>query len=527
MMTRRFLQFLFPLCVIALIAGAGQAAELDDKLERATSLRATVSSLLDQSGDAAEGWPETLPSAPALVYHRPEPTPDASDLQSLAPSMVVLHERLTDHPDGVWVAFADGHLEFARSQDVLDECLEQLAISRSAWNVLKADRNKPAAAPASQPAATGTLELKLLDPDGKPISGAIAGVFGNFGDFYSDTPHAHFAGDDTSAVSDATGKLTLRAEDVFRVPYRFSDKPAAPLYILHEQRRLVAIDKVDRADFKPTATMPAREIRLMNACRVTGDVTCVGLSTSKSDTERVSTLLFAPGKIEERSVTSVFKSPRFEFLVPPGDYGLSLNSRHGLGTYRYIRVEPGQSELHLELDLVPARLPSLIGQPAPELRKIKGWKNAEPFTLADLRGKVVLLDFWGTWCGPCMSVMPELMKLHDTLQPEGLEIVAVHDDSVDSIAAMDAEIAKLGDLYWTGRDLPFRIALDGGGESRVPGSGFYCRGATTAEYGIMSFPTTLLVDRTGTIVSSVNIATEEGRAAVEALVRKPTTNPAH
>jgi thiol-disulfide isomerase/thioredoxin len=46
----------------------------------------------------------------------------------------------------------------------------------------------------------------------------------------------------------------------------------------------------------------------------------------------------------------------------------------------------------------------------------------------DYRGKVVLLDFWATWCAPCMIVSPQLQKLHDKYADRGLVILAVHYD---------------------------------------------------------------------------------------------------
>jgi thiol-disulfide isomerase/thioredoxin len=141
----------------------------------------------------------------------------------------------------------------------------------------------------------------------------------------------------------------------------------------------------------------------------------------------------------------------------------------------------------------------LIGKPAPELAKIKGWKNGEPTTLAALKGKVVILDFWGYWCGPCVHSMPELMALHDKYNDKGLVIVAVHDDSAESIADMDHRLEKARSEIWGGRDLPFLVALDGGGETQVEGRKGKASGATTAAYGINSFPTTVLIDRDGIV----------------------------
>jgi thiol-disulfide isomerase/thioredoxin len=51
--------------------------------------------------------------------------------------------------------------------------------------------------------------------------------------------------------------------------------------------------------------------------------------------------------------------------------------------------------------------------------------NANKATLTDLKGKVVLIDFWAVWCGPCVAVFPELSRLHRDYGPKGLEVVGV------------------------------------------------------------------------------------------------------
>jgi thiol-disulfide isomerase/thioredoxin len=67
----------------------------------------------------------------------------------------------------------------------------------------------------------------------------------------------------------------------------------------------------------------------------------------------------------------------------------------------------------------------MLGETAPELPMVDNWFPGTPKTLADLRGKVILLDFWATWCGPCFDAFPHLAEWHQDLSSEGLVILGV------------------------------------------------------------------------------------------------------
>ena len=70
------------------------------------------------------------------------------------------------------------------------------------------------------------------------------------------------------------------------------------------------------------------------------------------------------------------------------------------------------------------KLLALIGQPAPELQ-IESWTNGSPLTSDELKGKVVLLDFWAIWCGPCIATFPHLREWQETYSDKGLVIVGM------------------------------------------------------------------------------------------------------
>ncbi len=88
--------------------------------------------------------------------------------------------------------------------------------------------------------------------------------------------------------------------------------------------------------------------------------------------------------------------------------------------------------------------------PAPGFTGIDGWLNTTPLTLADLRGKVVLIDFWTFSCVNCVRTIPHLKVLYDAYKDHGLVIVGVHSPEFDFEkvpANVSAAVQRLG-ITW-------------------------------------------------------------------------------
>jgi thiol-disulfide isomerase/thioredoxin len=71
------------------------------------------------------------------------------------------------------------------------------------------------------------------------------------------------------------------------------------------------------------------------------------------------------------------------------------------------------------------RLLAIIGMPAALPENADGWVNGEPLTRESLKGKVVLLDFFAVWCGPCIATFPHLRQWHDDYSDKGLQIIGI------------------------------------------------------------------------------------------------------
>ena len=94
----------------------------------------------------------------------------------------------------------------------------------------------------------------------------------------------------------------------------------------------------------------------------------------------------------------------------------------------------------LTLGLLPASLPLALAQDTPPVKAgtvapafTTKTVDGKPLTLKSLRGKVVLMDIWATWCGPCRQVTPILQSLHQKYGGKGLQVIGLSvDDSGSS-----------------------------------------------------------------------------------------------
>lgn len=116
------------------------------------------------------------------------------------------------------------------------------------------------------------------------------------------------------------------------------------------------------------------------------------------------------------------------------------------------------------------------------------WIDQQPVKLAQLRGQVVLLDFWAHWCGPCRYVFPKLQRWHESYKDKGLVILGMtkyFGHANGRQAAAPEELTYLRDFKKRNR-LPYGFAVS---ESSV----------NDFNYGVSSIPMSFLIDRNGKV----------------------------
>ncbi len=116
--------------------------------------------------------------------------------------------------------------------------------------------------------------------------------------------------------------------------------------------------------------------------------------------------------------------------------------------------------------------PSLERAPNFILKTLEG----QEINLSQMRGKVILLDFWATWCGPCRESIPHLIQLYKAYQPNGFEVIGMSMDKGDVEAVRN---------FVRAMDIPYPVVITPDEVART--------------YKVTAIPTTFFIDKKGTI----------------------------
>ena len=159
----------------------------------------------------------------------------------------------------------------------------------------------------------------------------------------------------------------------------------------------------------------------------------------------------------------------------------------GLELLKAVKVTFPDTKIAKDLDQVIAQIEQqaaaekllAVGQPFPAFAEKD--TSGQPLVLANFKGKVVLVDFWATWCGPCVAELPNVIAAYGKYHGKGFEIVGV---------SLDKDKAKL-DAFVAEQKMTWAQYFDGQGWQNKLGQ----------QYGINSIPATFLLDRDGKIIA--------------------------
>ncbi len=139
-------------------------------------------------------------------------------------------------------------------------------------------------------------------------------------------------------------------------------------------------------------------------------------------------------------------------------------------------------------DTAEAQPQPLKGKPAPSFTLVD--LNGKKVSLADYKGKAVLLNFWATWCGPCKLEIPWLEKLRDQYKSQGFEVLGIESDNYDTDPKAYASYKSGVEKSATALSINYPVLLGGDSISEPYG-------------GLDGLPNSFYVDRNGVVVAQI------------------------
>jgi len=205
-----------------------------------------------------------------------------------------------------------------------------------------------------------------------------------------------------------------------------------------------------------------------------------------------------------------------------------------LPTYRIARLIPSMAEIMKKMgkekeavEIFQSALPKLsgspeiqkqmatviqgleiIGKPAPEWN-IDKWVNGDDQRLSELRGRVVLIDFWATWCGPCIAAFPDLKELQNKFKNRGLVIVGLtkYYGQYKNMRNLgkEEEVKKIEEDFVKEHALTWPLGIAEGDK-------------LFQDYGVTGLPTVFVIDKKGVVRLKIIGHNEDNKSKLENMI---------
>ena len=314
---------------------------------------------------------------------------------------------------------------------------------------------------------SGTLELSLVE-NGKPQShrSEFKSWFNSDGFWHEMSNQPLLARNKDKAYVYFPDKNVFMANDVAEGRLVYEKLPSSQKQILQEQNPLLALAISEDPKTLLTSLL-GKEIKTQGAV-MTGAVKRGDLELSAALEVDPQTLVMKRYEIDLTPYMAKNGRPDLSNVKLAVTYNPpTVDSKKNFTVF----TPPGDAR-RVESSTLLA-----TGKPAPDftLQDLKG----EKVTLSRLKGRVVILDFWATWCGPCRAAMPELNRLYDVFKEKDVIILACNQQE-------DKETVE---KFMKENKLNFRALLDS--ERKA-----------AEQYNVEGIPTTILIDQKGLVRST-------------------------
>ncbi len=307
---------------------------------------------------------------------------------------------------------------------------------------------------------------RVIDATGEPVSGADVGRRWNVyqGDM---NPGAW-------VVTDSQGR--------FEIPTVYRHSPVVVM-ALDEARQNGGLVVVDKPDDESEGDVDV-EIKFSPLVEVRGSYWAP--AAGRRPRKVWTSVELLPQEVH--IVESTDRSPYFSFRLPEGTYRLRGNMEDFDDVYRTLELKAGQQPVELtDMEMPVSKRGSLYGKPAPAWHFTEAQGMETSAKISDYRGKWLVIEFWGAWCGPCISQMDQLFRFSDKHEDDRdrFEIITVHhslENSTDDLPTKMPQLLK----RWEIDAFPYPVAIDSTNQ-------------TIERFGVKGFPTTIFIDPAGQV----------------------------